>query len=59
MIPQVDFVEKSIPDQFPDLFTVLGNMKEHYTIKLKPDAKPYTLFTPRHIPIPLRSKVRN
>jgi len=34
-------------------------MKEHYTIKLKPDAKPYALFTPRHIPIPLRSEVRN
>ena len=34
-------------------------MKEHYIIKPKPDAKPYALFTPRHIPIPLRSKVRN
>ena len=59
MLPQISAVEKTIPDQFPDLFTGLGNMKEHYTIKLKPDAKPYTLFTPTHIPIPLRSQVRN
>ena len=59
MLPQIDVIEKTIPDQFPDLFTGLGNMKECYTIRLKPDAKPYALFTPRHIPIPLRSKVRN
>jgi len=45
MTPQIDLVEKSIPDQFSDLFTGLGNMKEHYTIKLKPDAKPYALDT--------------
>ena len=59
MLPQIDVIEKTIPDQFPDLFTGLGNMKECYTIRLKPDAKSYALFTPRHIPIPLRSKVRN
>jgi len=52
ILPQISAVEKTIPDQFPDLFTGLGNMKEHYTIKLKPDAQPYALFTPRHIPIP-------
>ena len=30
-----------------------------YEIKLKPDAKPYSLFTARKIPIPLRDMVHN
>ena len=30
-----------------------------YTIKLKPDAKPYSFFTARKIPIPLRDKVQH
>ena len=30
-----------------------------YKIQLKPDAKPYSLFTARKIPIPLRDKVHN
>ena len=25
---------------------------------MKPDAKPYALFTPRHVPLPLRIKVQ-
>ena len=29
-----------------------------YEIKLKPDATPYSLFPPRHIPLPLRPKVQ-
>ena len=29
-----------------------------YKIKMKPDAKPHALFTPRHIPLPLRAKVQ-
>ena len=35
----------------------LGNLGEEHYIKLRPDAKPYALFTPRNIPLPLRPKV--
>ena len=30
-----------------------------YEIKLKPDAKPYSIFTAQKVPIPLRDKVQN
>ena len=42
---------------FPKVFEGLGNLGEEYDIKLKPEAKPYALFTPRHVPLPLRPKV--
>ena len=57
MLPQLDTIQKLIPDQFPDLFTGLGTMKEMYTIKMKPNAKPYALYTHRNVPLPLRAKV--
>ena len=31
---------------------------ETYQVKLKPDAEPFALFTPRNVPIPLRPKVQ-
>lgn len=46
-----------IREKFPQIFKGLGNLGELYKIKLKPDAKPYALFTPRHIPLWLRAKV--
>ena len=46
-----------IPEKFSSVFQGLGNMGEPYDIKLKPDAKPYALFTPRNIPLPLRPRV--
>ena len=55
---QIDVIQKSIPDQFLQLFTGLGNMKEPHTIKMKPEAKPYSIYTPQNIPIPLRVKVQ-
>ena len=58
MLPQLDTIQKVIPDQFPDLFTGLGTMKEMYTIKMKPNATPYALYTPRNVPLPLRAKVQ-
>ena len=33
-------------------------MKDIYTIKLKPNAKPHALLTPRNVPLPLRTKVQ-
>ena len=35
----------------------LGNIGEEYTIRLREDAVPYSLFTPRNVVIPLREKV--
>ena len=58
MLPQLDTIQKDIPDQFPDLFTHLGTMKEMYTIKMKPNAKPYALYTPRNVQSELRAKVQ-
>ena len=47
-----------IRKEYPKVFTVLGNFGEAYTIRLKEEATPFSLFTPRHIPIPLRPKVK-
>ena len=44
-------------EEFSSLFEGLGNLGEPYDIKLKPDVKPYALFTPRNIPLPLQPKV--
>ena len=45
--------------KFPQLFTGLGKLKgPDYVIRLKPDAKPYALSSPRRIPVPLLSKVK-
>ena len=49
--------EESIKKEFPTVFQGLGNLGDEYEIKLQPDAKPYTLFTPRNVPLPLRPKV--
>ena len=37
---------------------VLETLGEEYEIYLKPDATPYSLFTPRHVPLPLRQKIQ-
>ena len=43
---------------FPKVFKGLGNMGEEYTIRLKPNAVPYSLYTPRNVALPLCEKVR-
>ena len=44
--------------KFPSLFQGLGSFGEEYTIKLKDGAKPFAIFTPRHVPMPLRTRVK-
>ncbi len=44
--------------QFPSVFQGLGNLGEEYEIHLKSGATPHSLFTPRHVPLPLRPKVQ-
>ena len=48
----------SVIDKFPSLFQGLGSFGEEYTIKLKDGAKPFAIFTPRHVPMPLRTRVK-
>jgi len=43
---------------YPNLFKGLGVLGGEYTIKLREDAKPHALFTPRNVAIPLREKVK-
>ena len=59
ILAQVDSITTPIIEQYPHLFTGLGTFKgDSYKIRLQPDAKPFALFTPRNVPLPLRKKVR-
>jgi hypothetical protein len=51
--------KESIPQLFPSLFKGLGTFQQDYEIKLKPNIKPFALFTPRNVPLPLRKKVKD
>ncbi|KAE8281698.1 Retrovirus-related Pol polyprotein from transposon 17.6 Protease [Larimichthys crocea] len=50
--------KETVKREFPKLFSGLGKMEGEYTIVLKPDAKPFSLSTPRHISLPLLPKVK-
>lgn len=45
-------------EEFPQLFCGLGKLEGAYSIKLRPDATPYSLCTPRHVAIPLLPNVK-
>ena len=45
--------------QYSDLFTGLGCMEGEYTIRLKPDAQPFAVFTPRRVPVNLLPQLKN
>ena len=62
LIQRVDSVAKfedltSIIKQFPTVFKGLGTFGEDYTIKLKMDAKPYSIYTPPRVPFSLKTNV--
>jgi tRNA(Met) C34 N-acetyltransferase TmcA len=48
----------NVHERFPAVFKGLGNLGEEYEFQLKPGVRPYSLFTPRHVPLPLRAKVK-
>ena len=54
----LDSVER-VKERFPKLFKGLGKMEGEYKIELKADPKPFSISTPRQIPLPLMSKVKN
>lgn len=56
VISGISAIEQTIPDQYS--VPGLGTFKGKYTIKQKPDAKLFSLFTPRNVPLPLREKVQ-
>ena len=58
IITGINAVEVNVPDQYPALFNGLGTFKGEYVINLKSNAQPFSLFTPRNVPIPLREKVK-
>ena len=60
IIQKVDAVEATdLYTKFPGLFTGLGKLRgPDYVIKVKPEAKPYALSTPRRVPVPLLTKVK-
>ena len=60
IVQQVDAVEATnLNAKFPGLFTGLGKLRgPDYVIKLKPEAKPFALSTPRRVPVPFLTKVK-
>jgi len=50
--------KERVEKEFPKLFSGLGKMEGEYNIVLKPDAKPFSLSTPRRISLPLLPKVK-
>ena len=59
LLKKIDAVGKPIPDHYPTLFNGLGTFQGEYDIKITPESRPFApLFTARHVPFPLREKVR-
>lgn len=48
----------SLKATYPKLYKGLGDIQQPYHIELKPDAVPFSLKTPRRIPLPLIGKVK-
>ena len=49
---------QSTVDKFSCLFTGLGKLEGDYTIRVKEGAKPFSLSTPRRVPLPLMKPVK-
>lgn len=59
LIARIDNVDlETVKKAYPKLWDGLGLVQKPYTIKLKPDAKPYSLKVPRRVPLPLLGKVK-
>ena len=59
VVSQIEQVHTNdIVKRFSHLFCGLGKLKDNYTIKLRKDAQPFSLTTPRRIALPLLPKVK-
>ena len=57
-IPKLD-TKDDVAKAYPKLFSGIGKLKGKYTIPLRDDAKPFCLYTPRRVPLPLMKKVKD
>ena len=48
-----DCTADHIQQEFPSLFQGLGNLGEEYCVEMREGMRPYAIFTPRNVPIPL------
>ena len=53
------YTKERVEQKFPSLFKGLGELKGEFKITLKPDAKPFAIYTPRRVPLPLMGKVKS
>ena len=51
-------LKEEVEKEFQDLFEGLGRLQDNYQIKLRDDAQPFALTTPRRVAIPLLPKVK-
>ena len=64
ILAKVDLVDQEMDTktkyqkEYPKLFTGLGEVEGEYKIKLKSDAQPYVLNSPRRIALPLMDSVK-
>lgn len=59
VLAQVDSVKTLNPlSEFAQVFQGLGTFEEEYDLKLKSEAKPFALTSPRRVPLPLFQKTR-
>ena len=58
LIPKLD-TKEDVVKAYPKLFSGLGKLKGKYTIRLQDNAKPFCLYTPRRVPLPLLPLLMN
>ncbi|KAL6455308.1 hypothetical protein MHYP_G00362590 [Metynnis hypsauchen] len=59
LVARLDSVTvETLKQTYPKLCKGLGELRQPYAIKLKPGAQPFSLKTPRRIPLPLMDKVK-
>ena len=62
LLAQIDHISlnhSSIINHYPKIFTGLGIFKKDFEITIKPETKPFAIYTPCKVPLPLRQKVQN
>ena len=58
LVHRVSSITSDIPAKFPELFQGLGSLPGEYTIRLRDNAKPFTITTPRRVALPLLPRVK-
>ena len=59
MVNHMNSNNADVINQFPSVFTGLGSLSDEFEIKLNANTKPFTLYIPRKVLYPLRSKVND